>query len=223
MTTGRLIFMRHGETQYNAEERMTGRADIPLTSKGEEQGRAVGAVVKHFEIDVLYASPLQRAFNTMVLALENAGGAHNHLKNADGTWNIKQRDSLKEKDVGIYTGSHKSELAKTNHVQTYDNKLPEGESNREVVERVLDLYENEILPLIKEGKTVFLSCHAVVMRALLVVIGDIAAETMHEHKVPNATPIMAEYKHGQKLSSRVLDPVSFKNKAVVVKRPANKK
>ena len=93
--------MRHGETQYNAEERMTGRADIPLTSKGEEQGRAVGAVVKHFEIDVLYASPLQRAFNTMVLALESAGGAHNHLKNADGTWNINQRDSLKEKYLSL--------------------------------------------------------------------------------------------------------------------------
>ena len=221
MTEGRLILMRHGETQYNAEHKMTGRADIPLTEKGVNQAKQVGKIIRHFNIHALYSSSQKRAFNTLVHALDASGTHHEH-KNADGSWKIEKRDKLMEKDVGIYTGKLKAELAKTGHIQTYDNRLPGGESNREVVERALEVYEEELLPLIKEGKTVFLSCHSVVMKAFLVILGETSREAMHKTKIPNATPMVVDYKNGQKHSSRFIDPAKVPDKAVVIKRPSKR-
>src|SRR5262249_59367652 len=68
-----LILLRHGQSQWNLENRFTGWVDVPLSSKGEEEARAAGEKLRGRRIDLLYTSPLKRAIDTATIALEAAG------------------------------------------------------------------------------------------------------------------------------------------------------
>ena len=147
------------------------------------------------------------------------------MKNPDGTWKIERRGALDEKDVGDFTGKLKADIDNDpNRVpQSYDTRLPNGETNREVVKRVEKFFNKEIKPMLAKGDTVVISCHAVVLKAFMVIMGEVSGERMHEAKVPNATPWVIDYEKGQKTASRFVDPKTMKERAVVVlpkaKRP----
>ena len=217
---GRLIIFRHGQTQYNVEKRMTGHTNIPLTQEGIAQGKRIGGVLKQLEIDILYASPLDRAQDTLKLALD-ASETHESLKNEHGEWDIRTRFELIEKDVGDFAGvNHKTDPRLKQRPQTYDSRLPNGESNKDVVERIQTFYDEELKPLIDEGKTVCISCHAVVLKAFMVVLGDITGHQMRGGvKALNATPWIVDYQDGQKISSQYVDPEKVINKTVFVPKP----
>ncbi|MGM0421525.1 MAG: histidine phosphatase family protein [Pseudomonadota bacterium] len=210
--------MRHGQTQYNLDKRLTGHTDIPLTEEGKDQGRRAGQVLKHFEIDIAYTSPLIRARMTLVLALD-AANRHSNLKDKSGNWDFRERYELIEKDVGDFAGHNHQTCPKLRQQKRgYDVRLPNGESNKDVVERVRKFYEDELKPLMDQGKTVVVSCHSVVKRAFHVVLGEVEPERMYELTMENAQPWVISYTNGVKNGSTYINPQAFHPKALPVDR-----
>ena len=100
----KLVLLRHGESEWNQENRFTGWHDVDLTAKGEEEGRRSGRLLKDegFAFDVVYTSLLKRAIRTMWLALEEL----------DQTWVPVHREwRLNERHYGALQGLNKAETA----------------------------------------------------------------------------------------------------------------
>lgn len=198
---GTLVLFRHGQTPYNLQHFMTGLHDVPLTEKGEEQAREAGALIRPFHFDKAYSSTLQRAFNTAAIALE-ASGTNNQLKNPDGSWNIEKRPEIVEADSGDFTARNKltdPEILAYPH--KYDIALPNGESDKEMVERTRKFYEEELMPRLKRGETVLVVSHSGIMAAFEIVAGLKPEPTediwSNRHGIPNAAPVVYEYEDGK--------------------------
>ncbi|HYD18172.1 MAG TPA: histidine phosphatase family protein [Patescibacteria group bacterium] len=198
---GTLVLFRHGQTEYNKLHYMTGLHDIPLTETGEDQAREAGSRIQGYVFDKAYSSTLQRAFNTAALALD-ASGSNSHLKNPDGTWNIEQRGEIVEADSGDFTARNKlTDPEILNYPHKYDIALPNGESDKQMVERTKKFYEDEILPRLERGETVLVSSHSGIMIAFEIAIGvrPVPVEDIWSNRqgVPNATPVVFEYEDGK--------------------------
>lgn len=226
MKKGRLIVMRHGESVYNVKKQMTGHTNVPLTKEGVEQGKRVGWVLRNFKIDVAYTSPLDRARQTLELGLDTAN-CHENLRNKDGSWDLRERFDLIEKDVGDFAGRNFKTCPEVlNYGRKYEQRLPNGESDKDVVDRVQKLYEDEIKPLLDEGKTVVISCHSVVKRAFHVILGEIDGDKLYHIKMPNAQPWIIDFENGVKTSSKYHNPIDYAandNKRAPKKAPKFKK
>lgn len=197
-----LVIFRHGETDYNAQHLMTGQRDIPLNEKGVEQAKEAGRLVAHIRFDKAYASKLSRAFNTAALALE-ASETHVHLRNDDGSWQIEQRAEINEVDTGDFTGrSHKTDPEIQAWKRDFNTPLPNGESDRDAVERVGDFYRNDVLPRLERGENVVIAVHAGIVRAFDIVLGfeDIPQQSAwtskNRKRIPNATPRVVVFEDG---------------------------
>ena len=208
-TKGKLVLFRHGQTEYNKLHYMTGLHDVALTEQGEEQAREAGRRMEGIVFDKAYSSTLKRAFNTAVFALENSG-TNDHLKNPDGTWNIEQRKEIVEADSGDFTARNKltdPEILAYPH--KYDIALPNGESDKQMVERTKKFYEEEVLPRLERGETVLVVSHSGIMIAFEIAAGlrpvpegDIWS---NRQGVPNAAPVVYEYEDGKLVKNYQLD------------------
>lgn len=159
----KLILVRHGESEWNAKGLWTGWTDIGLTEKGRQQSRFAGEKLKGFSIDLAFTSVLIRAKQTL-----------DEIKSVLGidvpTFEDK---ALNERDYGIYTGKDKWEIKKQvgdeqflKIRRSWDYQIPNGESLKQVYERTVPYYRNEILPKLKDGKNVLISAHGNSLRAL---------------------------------------------------------
>jgi len=159
-----LILVRHGESEWNEKGLWTGLTDIGLTEKGKEEARSAGEKLKGFSIDFAFTSILIRAKQTL-----------DEIKNVLGidipTFEDK---ALNERDYGIYTGKNKWEIKKEvgdglfqKIRRGWDIPIQDGESLKDVYDRVVPYYESEILPKVKSGKNVLVSAHGNSLRALV--------------------------------------------------------
>lgn len=198
---GTLVLIRHGQTDYNAQHRMTGQRDIPLNSIGEAQAAEAGRLIAGFTFDKVYSSNLSRAFNTASLALD-AAGDQPKVKSASGGWDIEQRPEVAELDTGAFTGrDHKNDPEIRAFRRAFDVALPGGESDKQVVERVRKFFEAELLPRLERGETVLVVSHSGTMQAFQVALGLHATPApttgvTKRPRVPNATPTVIEYEDG---------------------------
>lgn len=200
-TKGKLVLFRHGQTPYNKLHYMTGLHDVPLTEEGEEQARDAGRKMEGITFDYAYASTLMRAFNTASLALDQTT-TNEKLRNPDGTWNIEKRVEIVEADSGDFTARNKltdPEILAFPH--KYDIPLPNGESDKQMVERVKKFYDEELMPRIERGETVLVVSHSGIMIAFEIVAGikpvpegDIWS---NRQGIPNASPVVFEYEDGK--------------------------
>lgn len=195
--TGKLIIIRHGLTQYNAETRMTGQKDIPLLPEGEDQAKASGKLLDNTHIDEVFASPLERAYKTAELILDNmCDKATEHLKNDDDSWNIREDYDLMEQDTGDFTGrNYKEDTELVDFNRHFENAFPGGESTRDVLERLTEFYERDVKQHLEDGKTVMIACHANVVRAFKVLFEDMTPADLDKKKqtVKNAAPWVLEF------------------------------
>jgi 2,3-bisphosphoglycerate-dependent phosphoglycerate mutase len=209
MKKGTLVLFRHGQTPYNVLHYMTGLHDVELTELGEDQAREAGRRIEGFVFDKAYSSTLKRAFNTAALALETSG-TNDHLKNPDGSWNIEQRAEIVEADSGDFTARNKlTDPEILGYPHKYDIALPNGESDKQMVERTKKFYEEELLPRLERGETVLVVSHSGIMIAFEIAVGirpvpegDIWS---NRQGVPNATPVVLEYEDGKLVSHRQID------------------
>ncbi|MEZ5734580.1 MAG: 2,3-diphosphoglycerate-dependent phosphoglycerate mutase [Novosphingobium sp.] len=210
----RLILVRHGQSQWNLENRFTGWWDVGLTPKGEEEARAAGRLLaeKAMLPTMSFTSFQTRAIKTLHLALEEA----------DLLWIPETKDwRLNERHYGGLTGLDKAETAAKHGDdqvkiwrRSFDTppppldpgsefdlasdpryagvKVPQTESLKDTIARVLPYYESAIVPHLKAGGTVLVSAHGNSLRALVKHLSGISDEEITGLEIPTGQPIVYE-------------------------------
>lgn len=168
-----LILVRHGESEWNAKGLWTGWADVSLNDKGREEGKKAGLALRDIKIDVAYTSKLKRAKETL----------DEILKKLNLKIPIIENEALNEKNYGDYTGKNKWEIKKEvgetkfqKIRRSWDHQLPNGESLKDVYNRVVPYYESTILPNLKSGKNVIISASSNSLRAFVKYLDNISDE-----------------------------------------------
>ncbi len=195
----KLILLRHGETQHNAERRITGLHDPELNAKGEAQADAAGAFLVDIYIDKTYSSHLKRAFNTASRALK-ASNAQNHLQNADGSWQIEQRPEIAEIDWGAFSGLSKDSVEIKSFPWNYDSVPPGGESQKQACARVKAFFETVVVPHLERGENVLLVAHSGVVNVFNIILGLVPVpppgKPMLREAIENAMPSVFDFEDG---------------------------
>ncbi len=207
----KLVLLRHGQSQWNLENRFTGWKNVPLTEKGKNEANHAGILLKknNIKIDVVFSSVLERANRTAEIAMRSA-----QLENLFENGNLKyEKDqSLNERDYGDLVGLNKSETADKfgkEQVQiwrrSYDTPPPNGESLKDVVDRVSPYFEKKIYPLIIEGKNIIIVAHGNSIRAIMIKVGLYKPEEISTIELPTGSPLCLDYDKNQLIKNYYLD------------------
>lgn len=198
--TNYLVLLRHGQSQWNLENRFTGFKDVDLTENGEEEARKAGELLAEagIKFDHVFSSTQKRANRTADIALNEAG-------QGDLFAEMVRHDDLRERDYGDLTGLNKDETREKYgeeqvHIwrRSYDTPPPGGECLKDVVEnRVRPYFEAHIRPLIKEGKNVLMAAHGNSLRATLIILGAETPETINQAEMPTGVPLVFEMENGE--------------------------
>jgi len=215
--TYKVIFLRHGQSQWNLENRFTGWTDVPLSDKGVEEARAAGKLLKEegFSFDAAYTSTLKRAIKTLWLVLEEM----------DQMWIPVTKDwRLNERHYGALQGYNKAEMAeKVGEAQVkvwrrsydvpppaltaddprypgsdprYKNlsaaELPLTECLKDTVARVLPYWNDVICPQIRAGKSLIIAAHGNSLRALIKYLDNVSDEEIIGLNIPTGIPLLYE-------------------------------
>ncbi len=185
-----LVLIRHGQSQWNLENRFTGWIDIPLSPKGEEEAKSAGEKIKGMKFNHAFTSVLQRAIKTYAIAAQTAG--FNNL--------VAERDeALNERMYGDLQGLNKDECrekfgADQVHVwrRSFDVPPPGGESLKNTAERVLPYYYKKIEPMLRDGKNILIVAHGNSLRALIMHLEKMSGEAIVKVEIPTGVPILYE-------------------------------
>ena len=223
-----LILLRHGQSQWNLEDRFTGWVDVDLTAEGEAQATKGGALIAAagLQIDRAYTSVLTRAIRTMWLALT---AAKQVFVPETKDWRLNERH------YGGLTGLNKTETAAQHgadkvHVwrRSYDVPppplapggefdfakdrryagavLPDTESLKTTLERVEPYWTAEIAPKLAAGETVLVAAHGNSLRAIVKLIYALSADQIVGVEIPTGNPLVIELDAALKpTSARYLD------------------
>jgi 2,3-bisphosphoglycerate-dependent phosphoglycerate mutase len=195
---GKLVLVRHGQSQWNLENRFTGWVDVPLTETGEKEARRAGEHLKGTRFDRAFTSVLQRANKTLALLLEVTG-----QKNVP----IEKDKALNERHYGALQGLNKEETAKkfgADQVKiwrrSYDvpppkdktDMNPEGiaESLKDTAARTLPYFNSAILPHVKKGETVLVAAHGNSLRSIVMDLEKLTKEQVLELNLDTGVPIV---------------------------------
>ncbi len=212
MSTGTLVLLRHGESEWNALNLFTGWVDVHLTDKGRAEGKRAGELLLEHGLlpDILYTSLLRRAINTANLALDAA----------DRHWIPVKRDwRLNERHYGALQGRNKAQVKdKYGEDQfmlwrrSYDTPPPEIELGTEysqdgdpryadlesvprteclldVVTRLIPYWESDIASDLRAGKTVLVAAHGNSLRALVKHLDGISDADIAGLNIPTGIPL----------------------------------
>jgi 2,3-bisphosphoglycerate-dependent phosphoglycerate mutase len=209
-----LVLIRHGQSAWNLENRFTGWWDVNLTDLGIEEAKAAGALMteKGFDFDICYTSFQTRAIKTLNLALEAMGRL----------WLPVEKDwRLNERHYGGLTGLNKAETAARHGDdqvkiwrRSFDTPppvlevgsefdlgqdrryagiaIPQTESLKDTIARVLPYWESTIAPDLKAGKRVLISAHGNSLRALVKHLSHISDDEITGLEIPTGQPIVYE-------------------------------
>lgn len=185
-----LILLRHGQSQWNLENRFTGFEDVDITQAGEDEARKAGKTLP--VINAAFCSTLKRARRTAELALDAAGQGH-----MIGQMSLS--DALRERDYGDLTGLDKAETAEkygTEQVhiwrRSYDVPPPGGEALADVVERVGKYYDLVMQPVIAANRNTLVAAHGNSLRALLIVLGKETKDSIMSRELATGVPIVID-------------------------------
>ena len=199
----KLVLLRHGQSQWNLENRFTGWKDVPLTEKGIKEANNAGLLLKknNIKIDKVFSSVLERANKTVEIAI-NASEIENLFENGLLIYERDQR--LNERDYGDLVGLNKAETAEKFgkeqvHIwrRSYDTPPPNGESLKDVVERVSPYFTQNIMPLIMEQKNILIGAHGNSLRAIMIKVGLYKSEEISSIELPTGSPLCLDYENGQ--------------------------
>ncbi|MEZ5668862.1 MAG: 2,3-bisphosphoglycerate-dependent phosphoglycerate mutase [Alphaproteobacteria bacterium] len=207
----RLVLLRHGQSQWNLENRFTGWHDVDLSPLGEDEARVGGERMHDIRFDVVFTSTLKRAIRTAEIALAASGPANAHLHGPDG-WKLVKHDDLRERDYGDLVGLNKAETAQKfgdEQVRlwrrSYSTRPPGGESLEDVVARVTPYWDSHIRPEVEAGKNVLVAAHGNTVRALLVVLGEYDTAAIPTVEIPTGVPLVFDFADGRLGKGHYLD------------------
>ncbi len=199
-----LVLVRHGESQWNLENRFTGWVDVPLSEKGVQEAKAAGEKIKkeklHF--DKAYTSNLQRAQNTLKLILEVLGQTNIP---------VEKDQALNERHYGDLQGLNKAETAlKFGDEQvkiwrrSYDIAPPKGESLKDTAARTLPYFESKIMKDLKSGKNIIVAAHGNSLRSIVMNLDKLTKEQVLELNLGTGVPIVYQFDNNLKITSKKL-------------------
>ncbi len=209
--------MRHGESQWNLENRFTGWADVDITETGRQQAWEAGKLLKAegYQFDIAYVSVLKRAIRTLWTALDAMDAMYLPVVKS---WRLNERH------YGALQGLNKSETAAQygeeqvliwrraysiapNPLSLDDERhprfdpryaalkpeeLPATECLKDTVARVIPVWEESIVPDIKAGKRVLITAHGNSLRALIKYLEDMTEEDILKLNIPTGQPLVYE-------------------------------
>lgn len=213
----KLVLIRHGESQWNLENRFTGWKDVDLSPKGVEEAHAAGKELKEqgFSFDVAYTSYLKRANKTLNIVLEEMDELYIPVNKS---WRLNERH------YGALTGLNKAETAKKygdeqvhiwrrsfdiapplvdetseyypkkekRYADLEEKDIPKGESLKDTIARVLPYWDSDISKSIKAGKNVIVAAHGNSLRALIKYLLNISDEDILNLNLPTGKPLIFE-------------------------------
>ncbi|APA70605.1 MULTISPECIES: 2,3-diphosphoglycerate-dependent phosphoglycerate mutase [unclassified Janthinobacterium] len=213
----KIVFMRHGESTWNLDNRFTGWTDVDLTEKGVNEARAAGQILKQegFTFDVAYTSVLKRAIRTLWLALDEMDMMYLPIKN---DWRLNERHygALQGLDKGETAAKYGDEQVLVWR-RSYDTPPPPLEADddrasfndpryaglpkaaiplteclKDTVARVMPSWDEEIAPAIRAGKKIIISAHGNSLRALIKMLDGISDSDIVGLNIPNGQPLVYE-------------------------------
>jgi 2,3-bisphosphoglycerate-dependent phosphoglycerate mutase len=199
-----LVLIRHGESQWNKENRFTGWVDVPLTDTGRAEAHRAGEKIRHLHFDQAYTSVLQRAMETLEIVLTVIG--------QEGI-PVAYDQALNERHYGDLQGLNKAETAEKFgkeqvHVwrRSYDVAPPRGESLKDTAARTLPYYEAHIVPDLRAGKNVLVSAHGNSLRSIVMHLDKLTKEQVLELNIATGVPIVYDIGPNMQIrSKRILD------------------
>ena len=191
----KLILLRHGQSQWNLENKFTGWKNVPLTEKGEIEAKKAGELIKknNIHIDFIFSSVLERANKTAEIAIKEAN-LHNLINN--NKLILTKHEDLNERDYGDLVGLNKEETAnkfgkEQVHIwrRSYDTPPPNGESLKDVVERVSPYFKKNIKPLLDQNNNILIAAHGNSLRAMMIELGMYKPEEISSIELPTGSPL----------------------------------
>jgi len=197
MTT--LALVRHGESTWNAQGLWTGWQDPPLSQKGVEQARVAVENLRGIKFDIAYTSPLLRASQTLDEILKTLGI----------NTPVVRVDALKERNYGDYTGKNKWEVEKQLGEEGFkklrrgwNDPIPNGETLKDVYDRVVPYYESEILPKVCASKNVLISAHGNSLRALVKHLDGLSDSDVENLEIATGEVIIYKIDNGGNVAAK---------------------
>lgn len=202
-----LVLIRHGQSQWNLENRFTGWVDVPLTDKGRKEARLAGALLAAEELDLAkaYTSALVRAQETLTIVLDQLGLAG---------LETERDEALNERHYGELQGLDKTETAEKYgaeqvHIwrRSYDVQPPGGESLKDTAARTLPYFEAKIVADLDAGRSILVSAHGNSLRSIVMKLDGLSREQVLELNLDTGVPIVYKMAGGgTALSKRILAP-----------------
>ena len=195
--SGKLVLVRHGQSQWNLENRFTGWVDVPLSKLGVDEAHRAGSSLKGVRFAQAFTSELKRAQETLRIILEEIGQSNIPIT----------RDvALNERHYGALQGLNKKETAEKYgdaqvHIwrRSYDvpppkdktDQNPEGisESLKDTAARTLPFFHARILPLVKSGQNILVAAHGNSLRSIVMDLERMTKEQVLELNIPTGAPI----------------------------------
>ena len=211
----KLVLLRHGESDWNLQNRFTGWTDVDLSPKGEKEARDAGRVLRNegFVFDIAFTSVLKRAIRTLNLALDELD---QHWIPVEKTWRLNERH------YGDLQGLNKEETAKkygdaqvkvwrrsfatppppldpgdarsarndARYRGLATSEIPAAESLKDTIARMMPAWENQIAPAIRAGRRVLVAAHGNSLRGLVMHLDRMSEEEILEFNIPTGVPLV---------------------------------
>ena len=213
----KIVFMRHGESTWNLENRFTGWTDVDLTDKGVAEAKTAGRVLKEagFTFDVAYTSVLKRAIRTLWLAMDEMDAMYLPVKN---DWRLNERhygalQGLDKAETAAKFGDEqvlvwrrssdtpppalekddeRTSFGDPRYAALGEDQIPLTECLKDTVARVMPAWDDEIAPAIRAGKNILISAHGNSLRAIIKMLDNISDADIVGLNIPNGQPLVYE-------------------------------
>ncbi|MBS1186990.1 MAG: hypothetical protein H6R04_1008 [Burkholderiaceae bacterium] len=213
----KIVFMRHGQSVWNLENRFTGWTDVDLTEQGVAEARYAGKVLRGagFTFDMAYSSVLKRAIRTLWVALDEMDLMwipvvcdwrlnERHYGSLQGFNKAETAARYGEKQVQIWRRSYnvapdpleprdpRASYRDPQYVGLMHYQIPLAESLKDTVARVMPLWNESIAPAIRSGKRILVSAHGNSLRALIKELDGLSDEEITKLNIPTGQPLVYE-------------------------------
>ena len=195
---GTLVLIRHGQSQWNVENRFTGWVDVPLTDAGRDEARRGAEAIRQLRVDRAFTSALQRAQETCRIVLETIGQPHVP---------VEIDPALNERHYGALQGLNKADTATRYGEEqvllwrrSYDIPPPKdvtewnpdgiSESLKDTAARTLPYFHERILPLVKAGQTILVAAHGNSLRSIVMELDHLTKNQVLALNLATGVPII---------------------------------
>lgn len=224
----KLVLVRHGQSEWNLENKFTGWVDVDLSEKGYAEAKHAGEILKDhgLEFDKAYTSVLKRAIKTLNIILEESDQLwlptvkswrlnERHYGALQGLNKAETAEKYGDEKVHIWRRSYDTlpplmnaddDLSQVNDRRYLKDVVPMAENLKITLERVMPIWQDQIEPDLRDGKNIIIAAHGNSLRALTKHLEGISDEDIMCLEIPTGSPIIYELDHDLK----VIDKKTFK-------------